>query len=151
MRIKSFSILATISAMLVAFLYLTTVDSPYAKWTPNVVLLLWGLAFFTVTTLYVLGRVAWVFFRGNRTAMTCVFVLFATVAVGATCWDTYQKDAINAYNELDSCITGTNNDPWYTRLAIRTICNAKYVSDAEQAAFDYSACMGFGGLASLAK
>jgi hypothetical protein len=52
---------------------------------------------------------------------------------------------------LEQCIAETNNDPWYRRLYVRSLCNGNWISNSQEAWITYAGCMGISGIVSVFK
>ena len=80
-----------------------------------------------------------VFVCGMLTATT--FAQDRTRADPFSCFGRYTTFTSRSYALLDACIRETNGDSAWRRLYVRSLCNANWVSDAEQALGDYAMCM----------
>lgn len=79
---------------------------------------------------------------GGATPMGTIYAQ----GIGDSCYTRYERFTDESWRELDTCIRDTNDRSAGERLVIRTGCNARWVSNALEAASRYSTCMAFKGL-----
>ena len=59
----------------------------------------------------------------------------------SSCWTTYSLEVTAAWNELQSCMDDSYDDPWWWQPYARVACNTVWLMRSESAWFEFLKCL----------